>query len=120
MAARRGRPGTPGARGAPQDTGTAQTAGASGASGVTEDWISVADAAEHLGINRRTLTRAAQVGNLEARRVRQLWVTTLPAVQAWLRGVRHRPGPRPGRGRGRPRPPGTPTGEGEAPDDRTG
>jgi excisionase family DNA binding protein len=67
------------------------------------DWISVADAAAQLGINRRTLTRAAQVGNLEARRVRQLWLTTLPAAQAWLKAARHRPGPRPGRGLGRPR-----------------
>jgi excisionase family DNA binding protein len=69
------------------------------------EWISVADAAERLGVNRRTLTRAAQVGNLEARRIRQLWLTTLPAARAWLKAARHRPGPRPGRGVGRPRPP---------------
>src|SRR5687767_9387972 len=71
---------------------SSETAPPAGEPTAAQEWISVADAAEQLGINRRTLTRAAQVGNLEARRIRQVWVTTLPAAQAWLKAARHRPG----------------------------
>src|SRR5215218_9284994 len=70
-----------------------------------EGLLSLAAAAAEFAVPRSTLTRAARVGNLEARRLGNQWVTTAAAVRAWLRGARHRPGPGPGRGLGRPRPP---------------
>jgi excisionase family DNA binding protein len=67
------------------------------------EWLTVAEAAERLDLNPRTLRRAAAVGNLEARRSGKVWLTTLGAVRAWLKDARHRPGPRLGQGVGRPR-----------------
>jgi excisionase family DNA binding protein len=72
------------------------------ASGTTE-WVTVAEAAERLGLNARTLRRAASVGNLESRRSGKVWLTTLAAARTWLKDARHRPGPRLGQGVGRPR-----------------
>jgi hypothetical protein len=90
MAARRGRSAEP-----------AESAGRVEGAGL----LPLAAAAEVFRVPRSTLTRAARVGNLEARRLGNQWVTTAAAVRAWLRGARHRPGPGPGRGRGRPRAP---------------
>src|SRR5215211_2074977 len=63
-----------------------------------EGLLSLAAAAAEFAVPRSTLTRAARVGNLEARRLGNQWVTTAAAVRAWLRGARHRPGPGPERG----------------------
>ena len=53
------------------------------------------------GVSRSTLRAAAQAGHLRARRIspgpRGQWVLTLAAVDAWLKGARHRPGRTPGR-----------------------
>ena len=68
------------------------------------EWLTVAEAAERLGLNARTLRRAAALGNLESRRSGKVWLTTLFAARAWLKEARHRPGPRLGQGVGRPRP----------------
>jgi excisionase family DNA binding protein len=72
------------------------------AAGTTE-WVTVAEAAERLGLNARTLRRAAALGNLESRRSGKVWLTTLTAARAWLKNAGHRPGPRLGQGVGRPR-----------------
>jgi transposase len=90
------------------------------AAAADQEWMGLAAAAGRLGLNRRTLSCAAKAGRLEARRDRLLWLTTLPAVEAWLEGARHRPGPLPGHGRGRPRrpagPPGAVAGRATAPE----
>jgi hypothetical protein len=53
------------------------------------------------GVSRSTLRAAAQAGHLQARRIspgpRGQWVLTLAAVDAWLKGARHRPGRTPQR-----------------------
>ena len=53
------------------------------------------------GVSRSTLRAAAQAGHLQARRIspgpRGQWVMTLAAVDAWLKGARHRPGRTPRR-----------------------
>ena len=53
------------------------------------------------GVSRSTLRAAAQAGHLQARRIspgpRGQWVMTLTAVDAWLKGARHRPGRSPRR-----------------------
>ena len=53
------------------------------------------------GVSRSTLRAAAQAGHLQARRIspgpRGQWVLTLAAVDAWLKGARHRPGRTPRR-----------------------
>lgn len=67
------------------------------------EWVTVAEAAERLGVNARTLRRAAALGTLESRRSGKVWLTTLLAARAWLKDARHRPGPRLGQGVGRPR-----------------
>jgi hypothetical protein len=90
MAARRGRGAEP-----------AESAGRVEGAGL----LPLAAAAEAFRVPRSTLTRAARVGNLEARRLGNQWVTTAGAVRAWLREARHRPGPGPGQGVGRPRAP---------------
>jgi hypothetical protein len=68
------------------------------------EWVTVAEAAEELDINARTLRRAAATGALDSRRSGKVWLTTLAAARAWLKDARHRPGPRLGQGIGRPRP----------------
>ncbi len=66
--------------------------------------MTLAEAAALVGVQPGTLRRAALVGNLEAQRSGNVWLTTEAHVRAWLRAARHRPGPRPGEGIGRPRP----------------
>jgi excisionase family DNA binding protein len=70
------------------------------------DWITLVEAAARLALNERTLRRAAKDGHLETRRSGKVWLTTQAAVEAWLRGARHRPGRTPQR-----RPPPAPTPE---------
>jgi hypothetical protein len=67
------------------------------------EWVTVAEAAGELGVNARTLRRAAAGGALDSRRSGKVWLTTLAAARAWLKDARHRPGPRLGQGIGRPR-----------------
>ncbi len=62
-----------------------------------EEWVTVAEVAVRLGLTPVTLRRAARVGNLEARRSGKVWLTTAPAVKAWLKDARHRPGRKPRR-----------------------
>jgi hypothetical protein len=63
--------------------------------------IGMALVAELSGVSRSTLRAAAQAGHLQARRIspgpRGQWVMTLAAVDAWLKGARHRPGRTPQR-----------------------
>ena len=63
----------------------------------SEEWMTVAEAADRFGLARSTLSRAARVGNLETRRSGRIWLTTAPAVRAWLKDARHRPGRTPQR-----------------------
>jgi hypothetical protein len=62
------------------------------------------------GVSRYTLAYAARTGALEAQRLGSQWVTTLAAVEAWLKGARHRPGRTPRR-----RPAAAPTPEHQIP-----
>jgi Helix-turn-helix domain len=55
----------------------------------------LAEVAALTGISRYTLAYAARTGTLKARRIGSQWVTTLAAVDVWLREARHRPGPKP-------------------------
>jgi excisionase family DNA binding protein len=64
---------------------------------MSEEWMTVAEAADRLGLARSTLSRAARVGTLETRRSGRIWLTTAPAVRAWLKEARHRPGRKPRR-----------------------
>ena len=57
--------------------------------------LPLAEAARVRGLSRFTLASAARTGRLEARPMGSQWVTTLAAVDAWLKGARHRPGPAP-------------------------
>src|SRR5215218_9045044 len=63
--------------------------------------IGMALVATLTGVSRSTLRAAAQAGHLQARRIspgpRGQWVLTLAAVDAWLKGARHRPGRTPQR-----------------------
>jgi hypothetical protein len=61
------------------------------------DWITLVEAAARLALNERTLRRAAKDGHLETRRSSKVWLTTPAAVEAWLKGARHRPGRTPQR-----------------------
>jgi hypothetical protein len=61
------------------------------------DWITLVEAAARLELNARTLRRAAKDGHLETRRSSKVWLTTPAAVEAWLKGARHRPGRTPRR-----------------------
>jgi hypothetical protein len=64
------------------------------------------DLAARFGLSRRTLNQAALRGHLPARRVGYQWLSTPAAVDAYLKGARHRPGRTPQR-----RPPAAPTPE---------
>ena len=55
------------------------------------------DLAARFGVSRRTLNQAAITGQLPARRTGKIWRTTPAAVEAWLKGARHRPGRTPQR-----------------------
>jgi hypothetical protein len=44
------------------------------------------------GVSRYTLAYAARTGAMEAQRLGSQWVSTLAAVEAWLKDSRHRPG----------------------------
>jgi excisionase family DNA binding protein len=66
--------------------------------------VTVTEAAAQLGVNARTLRRAAALGSLDARRSGKVWLTTLAAARTWRKDASHRPGPRLGQGIGRPRP----------------
>jgi hypothetical protein len=57
--------------------------------------LPLAEAARIRGLSRFTLASAARTGRLEARPMGSQWVTTLAAVDAWLKAARHRPGPAP-------------------------
>lgn len=72
------------------------------------EWVTLVEASGHVGVPAVTLRAAALAGRLEAVQSGKVWLTTLPAVRAWLKDARHRPGPRPGRGGGRPRAPSAP------------
>lgn len=72
------------------------------AAGTTE-WVTVAEAAERLGLNARTLRRCAAVGNLKAHRSGKVWLTTQAVACGWLKDARHRPRPRLSQGAGRTR-----------------
>ena len=61
------------------------------------------DLAARFGLSRRTLNQAALRGHLPARRVGYQWLSTPAAVDAYLKGARHRPGRTPQR-----RPPAAP------------
>jgi hypothetical protein len=60
-----------------------------------EEELPLAEAARIRGLSRFTLASAARTGRLSARPMGSQWVTTLAAVDAWLKGARHRPGPAP-------------------------
>ena len=66
----------------------------------------LAELAASTGVSRYTLAYAARTGAMEAQRLGSQWVTTLAAVEAWLKGARHRPGRTPRR-----RPPAAPAPE---------
>lgn len=55
--------------------------------------IALRDAAEARDLNLRTLQWAAKRGYLNARKVADVWVVTLDAVDRWLTEGKHRPGP---------------------------
>ena len=75
------------------------------------EWVTVAEAAGLVGVPAVTLRVAAAAGHLDAQRSGKVWLVRLPAVRAWLKAARHRPGPTPGHGVGRPRrSPGPPDG----------
>jgi excisionase family DNA binding protein len=61
------------------------------------DWITLVEAAAQLGLNERTLRRAAKDGHLATRRSGKIWLTTAAAAETWLKGARHRPGRKPQR-----------------------
>jgi hypothetical protein len=60
-----------------------------------EEELPLAEAARVRGLSRFTLASAARTGRLKARPMGSQWVTTLAAVDAWLKEARHRPGPAP-------------------------
>jgi hypothetical protein len=62
-----------------------------------QDWIGLPEAAALFGLSRYTLARAARDAHLATRRTGKIWLTTPAAVDAWLRGARHRPGRTPRR-----------------------
>ena len=68
-----------------------------------QDWIGLPEAAALFGLSRYTLARAARDAHLATRRTGKIWLTTPAAVDAWLKGARHRPGRKPQR-----RPPAAP------------
>jgi excisionase family DNA binding protein len=72
------------------------------------EWVTVTEAAELVGVPAVTLRVAAAAGHLGAQRSGKVWLVRLPAVRAWLKAAKHRPGPRPGAGVGRPRRPAEP------------
>jgi hypothetical protein len=57
--------------------------------------LPLAEAARIRGLSRFTLASAARTGRLRARPMGSQWVTTLAAVDTWLKEARHRPGPAP-------------------------
>jgi excisionase family DNA binding protein len=61
------------------------------------EYIGLTEAALRFGLSRDTLARAARDGNLQTRRTGKLWLTTPAAVDAYLKGARHRPGRTPQR-----------------------
>jgi len=69
----------------------------SAATGDRHEYIGITEAARRCGVSRDTLARAARDGNLETRRTGKLWLTTPAAIEAYLRGARHRPGRTPQR-----------------------
>jgi hypothetical protein len=62
-----------------------------------QDWIGLPEAAALFGLSRYTLARAARDAHLATRRTGKIWLTTPAAVDAWLKGARHRPGRTPQR-----------------------
>ena len=62
-----------------------------------QDWIGLPEAAALFGLSRYTLARAARDAHLTTRRTGKIWLTTPAAVDAWLKGARHRPGRTPQR-----------------------
>lgn len=60
--------------------------------------MTLAQAAALRGVNLRTLQAAALKGTLPARKFGDVWATTLPHVDAWLKNAKHRPGPLPKKG----------------------
>jgi excisionase family DNA binding protein len=69
------------------------------------EWVTVAEAAGLVDVPAVTLRVAAAAGHLGAQRSGKVWLVRLPAVRAWLKAAKHRPGPKPGQGVGRPRRP---------------
>jgi excisionase family DNA binding protein len=61
------------------------------------EYIGITEAALRSGVSRDTLARAARDGNLATRRTGKLWLTTPAAIDAYLKGARHRPGRKPQR-----------------------
>lgn len=57
--------------------------------------VSIREAADARGLNRRTLQAAVKSGKLSARRVADVWVVKLSAVDRWLGKANERPGPLP-------------------------
>jgi hypothetical protein len=86
-----------------ETTGVPATRAPGGRPAAATEWVTVAEAAGELGVNARTLRRAAATGALDSRRSGKVWLTTLAAARAWRKDARHRPGPRLGQGIGRPR-----------------
>jgi hypothetical protein len=62
-----------------------------------QEWIGLPEAAALFGLSRYTLARAARDAHLTTRRTGKIWLTTPAAVDAWLKGARHRPGRTPQR-----------------------
>jgi hypothetical protein len=69
--------------------------------GVSEDEVTLKQAAEARGIPLRTLQRAAKSKALDTREFGDMYATTLKAVDEWLADAHTRPGPKPGSGRAR-------------------
>jgi hypothetical protein len=59
---------------------------------VLDDIISLADAAEELGLGASTLRHQAQAGRLQARVVGKTWITTRQEVERYRRESLGRPG----------------------------
>jgi hypothetical protein len=65
---------------------------------MAEREVGLKEAAALKDVNLRTLQAAAKSGALTARRVADVWVVRLSAVDRWVKQAQHRPGPPPGKG----------------------
>lgn len=65
---------------------------------MTDGEVTLPTAAQARGVGRSTLQRAADKGQLKARRIGRYWITTLAAVDEWLVGAAARQGPTAGTG----------------------